>query len=65
VISLIVYFLPTLLAAWIGWRWKRWRGVFIAVIGLWLAFTIAGILFLSLSEQTLRNILQNYPAPSS
>jgi chromate transport protein ChrA len=63
-INFVVYFLPTLLAAWLGWRWKRWRGVFIAVVGLWLVLIILGILFLSLSEQTIKNILQNYPPAS-
>jgi len=65
VIPVIIYFLPTLLAAWIGWRWKGWKGVFIAVMALWLVFIAAGVLFFTMMGPSLQDTLESYPPPAS
>lgn len=60
-IPVIIYFLPTLLAAWLGWKWKRWKGVFLFVMGLWLAIIAAGVLFFSCSYPSLKEIVETVP----
>jgi hypothetical protein len=61
----VIFWIITIALAIVGWRWKRWKGVFIVLMTFWITLIIAGVLFLSLSEETIRNILKTYPAPSS
>jgi hypothetical protein len=63
-VNLLFLFLLTFVPAWIGWRWKRWRGVVIVMALAWVIFFVVGTIGLMMMGPKLQEILQNYPAPS-